>query len=385
MQIAINGVDMVGKSQQIKLLQFYNGGSLNFARPLIEYSSRWPKLKNHDMFNWWFKEVEFDEFLDIVLESLNIRHSEFDDRVVILDRGTLMFKAVCAATMSARMGSKHLDSMKEIDSRFAQGLSYELDEEYNILLERDAAYQNFIKPYLSLLQNESSDFTEQENEFYLGYQNLLEEAVSIYFRSSTVDRIRVDRSICEIQNELRLLLNRTAGLSLPEVCGGVRQIIGFGGLSECGKSSFAEYFYKNNGYYRLKLGYFVEILKRRGEKDTPESVAMEFLHFCKMHYYVENFTLESLHEPYTPAYLKLLFGPKFKIAYLDAPFEARYKRASVERGVSWADAKKETKSKDLVKEGRGAKIVGEIADITFNNSDGKHCENMLKFEKTIMS
>lgn len=337
------------------------------------------------MFNWWFKEAEFDEFLDIVLESLNIRHSEFKDRVVILDRGTLMFKAVCAATMSVRMGSKLLDSMKEIDSRFTQGLSYELDEELNILLERDAAYQHSIKPYLSLLQNESRDFTDQENEFYLGYQNLLEEAVLIYFKRGTVDRIRVDKSICEIQNELRLLLNRTAGLPLPEVCNGVRQIIGFGGLSECGKSSFAEYFYKNKGYYRLKLGYFVEILKRRGEKDAPESVAMEFLHFCKMHYYVENFTLESLHEPYTPAYLKLLFGSKFKIAYLDSPFETRCKRASIERGVSLADAKKETKSKDLVKEDRGAKIVGEIADITFNNSDGKHCENMLKFEKTVMS
>ncbi|MFH0854549.1 MAG: hypothetical protein V1891_03595 [bacterium] len=385
MQIAINGVDRVGKSQQIKLLQFYNGGSFDFARPLIEYSSRWPRLKSHDMFNWWFKEVGFNEFLDIILESLNIRHSEFEDGVVILDRGTLMFKAVCATTMSVRMGLELLDSMKEIDSRFAQGLSYELDEEHNILLERDVAYQNSIKPYLSLLQNESSDFTDEENEFYLCYQSLLEKAISIYFRSGTVDRIRVDRSICDIQNELRLLLNRMAGLSLPEVCGGVRQIIGFGGLSECGKSSFAEHFYKNKGHYRLKLGYFVEVLKRRGENDTPESVAMEFLHFCKMHYYVENFTLESLHEPYTPAFLKLLFGPKFKIAYLDAPFEARCKRASVERGVSLADAEKETKSKDLVKEGRGAKIVGEIADITFNNSDGKHRENMLRFEKTVMS
>jgi len=63
MQIAINGIDRVGKSQQIKLLQFYNGGSLNFTRPLIEYSSRWPKLKSHDMFNWWFREVGVDEFL----------------------------------------------------------------------------------------------------------------------------------------------------------------------------------------------------------------------------------------------------------------------------------------------------------------------------------
>jgi hypothetical protein len=337
------------------------------------------------MFNWWFREVQIDEFLNIVLESLNTRYAEFKDSVAILDRGTLMFKAVCAATVSVRNGLKLVDSIRKIDLLFSEALSYELDEEHNILMEPDVEYQDSIKPYLSLLQNESSDFTEDENEFYLGYQNLLKEAVAVYFENETVDRVIVNRPICDIQNELRVLLNSVAGLSLPEICNGTRQIIGFGGLSECGKSSFAEYFYKNKGYYRLKLGYFVEILKRRGEKDTPENVAMEFLHFCKVHYYVENFTLESLHEPYTPAFLKLLFGSRFRIAYLDAPFAVRCKRASIEQSFSSAEAEKETRSKDLVKESRGAKIVGEIADIRFNNSDGKHCENMLKFEKAVMS
>ncbi len=385
MQVAINGVDGVGKSQQIKLLQLYNAGSFNFTGSLTKYSSIWPELKSHDMFNWWFKEVEFDEFLNIVFESLNTRHSEFEDSVVILDRGTLMFKAVCAATMSVRMGLELLDSMKEIDLRFAKGLFYGLDEEHNILLEPDVRYQSSIKPYISLLQNESNNFTEEENEFYLSYQNLLKEAMVIYFRDEAINRITVDRSICEIQDKLRLLINELADVSLPEICSGIKQVIGFGGLSECGKSSFAQHFYKKKGYYRLKLGYFVEILKRRYEKDTPESVAMEFLHFCKSHYYIENFTLESLHEPYTPAFLKLLFGSRFKIAYLDAPFDVRCKRASIEKGVSLVEAEKETRRKDLIKEGRGAKIVSEIADIKFNNSNGKHCENMLKFEKAVMS
>ena len=385
MKIAINGVDRVGKTQQIKLLRFYNGGSLNFARPLVEYSSRWPKLKSHAMFNWWFREVEIDEFLNIVLESLNIRHSEFEDSVVILDRGTLMFKAVCAATVAVRTGLNLMDSTRKIDSLFSKALFYEPNEEHNILIEPDVEYQDSIKPYLSLLQNESSDFTEEENKFYLGYQKLLRESVAMHFGNEAIDRITVNGPICEIQNELRVLLSSVAGLSLPEICNGVRQIIGFGGLSECGKSSFAEHFYKNKGYYRLKLGYFVEILKRRGEKDTPENVAMEFLHFCKVHYYIENFTLESLHEPYTPAFLKLLFGSKFRIAYLDAPFDTRCKRASIEQGYSLTEAEKETRSKDLVKESRGAKIVSEIADIKFNNSSGKHCENMLKFEKAVMS
>jgi hypothetical protein len=385
MQIAINGVDRVGKSQQIKLLHFYNGGNLSFTKPVIEYSPRWPKLKGHDMFNWWFKEVGVDEFFSIVLESLNMRYSEFEAGIVILDRGTLMFKAVCAATISARTGQSLHEVIKQVDTQFSEGLNYKVEEEHNILFQPDFDYQNSIKPYLSLLQNESEDFTEDENNFYHGYQDLLKQAVAVYFSDDVVDKIAINKPICEMQNKLRILLNRIASLSLPKICSDMRQIIGFGGLSECGKSSFAEHFCKNKGYYRLKLGYFVEILKRRGEKDTPENVAMEFLHFCKLHYYVENFTLESLHEPYTPAFLKLLFGSRFKIAYLDAPFKTRCKRASVEQSVSLVEAEKKTRGKDFVKEGRGAKIVGEIADVRFDNTDGNHQENMLKFEKTVMS
>lgn len=73
MIITINGVDGVGKSQQIKLLRFYNEGQLNFTQPLVEYSSKWPKLTSHDMFNWWFKGIEIKEFIRIVIDALNAR------------------------------------------------------------------------------------------------------------------------------------------------------------------------------------------------------------------------------------------------------------------------------------------------------------------------
>ena len=385
MRIGISGIDGVGKSQQIKLLQFYNGGTLCFTRPLIEYSSRWPKLKSHEMFDWWFKKVGIDEFLEIVLESLNMRHSETEKSVAILDRGTLMFKAVCAATMSVRSGAELRDSIKKVDSCFAQKLGYRLEDEHNILLLPNTEYQESISPYLALLRKDSEYFTQEENEFYLKYQKLLREAVALYFRDDAIGRLTVDCSICEMQNRLRLLINKITKQSLPEICTGVKRVVGFGGLSECGKSSFAEHLYKRRGYYRLKLGYFVEVLKRHGRKDTPENVAMEFLHFCKVHYYVENFTLESLHEPYTPAFLKLLFGQKFKIAYLDAPFNVRSKRASIDEGISLDNAEAITRSKDQVKQSRGAEIVDKIADINFDNSEDKHHENMLKFEVMVAS
>lgn len=384
MQIAINGVDGVGKSQQIKLLRFYNNEALSFAKPLIEYSKKWPKLKGRDMFSWWFKKADISEFFDVVLESLNVRHREFENSVVILDRGTLMFKAVCAATISVRTGASVQDSMKNVDSLFSDHLDYDLGAEHNILLQPDLDYQASIASYLSLLQDGTEGFTDEENEVYSCYQKLLKEAIHYYFDSVTVSKITVDRPICEIQNELRKLVGNIATQSLPEICGGIKRIIGFGGLSECGKSSFAEHFRKNRGYCRLKLGYFVEILKRNGEKDTPENVAMEFLHFCKTHYYVEDFTLESLHEPYTPAFLKLLFGTKFKIVFLDVPFTIRCRRLSIEQGISFSQAEEATRNKDRVKMDRGAEIVGAIADINFDNSNNEHRKNILKLEMALV-
>jgi len=92
-------------------------------------------------------------------------------------------------------------------------------------------------------------------------------------------------------------------------------------------------YYSAKNLYNSKVN-FVEILKRHGREDTPENVAIEFLHFCKSHYYVDKFTLESLHGPYIPAYLKLLLGSRFQIVYLDVPFDIRSQRASVEQKVS---------------------------------------------------
>jgi len=316
---------------------------------------------------------------------LNARYLEAQNKIEILDRGTLMFKAVCAATLSVRTGSDLADSIREVNILFTQGLDYKQDVEHNILLLPDFQYQASIAPYLSLLQENSDIFTEKENEFYLCYQNLLRMAVALYFQGNAVDRIMVDSPIREIQNKLRLLISRITNQFLPEICGGVKLILGFGGLSECGKSSFAEHFRKNKGYYRLKLGYFVEILKRRGEKDVSENVALEIFHFCKTHYYVEKFTIESLHEPQTPAFLKLLFGDKFKIVYLDASFDVRCKRSSIGQGISLSKAEEETRRKDRVKESRGAKIVGKIADIMFDNSVEGYNENILKLEKIIVS
>lgn len=383
MIISISGVDGVGKSQQINLLRLYNGGNLTFAKPLIEYSPRWPKLKGHDMFNWWFKEIGIKEFIDIIIESLNLRYSETKNSVNIFDRGTLMFKAVCAATVSVRTGRDLNDIIRSIGILFSQKLNYKPKEEHNILLLPNLQYQESVSPYLNLLRDSSEVFAKEDDDFYNAYQDLLKKAVAICFDDNAVDRVSVDSSICETQNKLRHLIEIITGQSLSEICPGLKQIIGFGGLSECGKSSFADSLRRNRGYYRLKLGYFVEILKRHGRKDTPENVAMEFLHFCKTHYYVDKFTLESLHEPHTPAYLKLLFGAKFQIVYLNVPFDTRSKRASIEQKISLLEAEKETRLKDLVKKERGAEIVGQIADISFDNSEWEHLENMLRLEKLI--
>jgi len=384
MIIAISGTDGVGKSQQIRLLHFYGENNLRFAKPLIEYGSRWPKKHGSQMFNWWFRESNIVEFVGIVIEALNFRHQEIDKGgVTILDRGTSMFKAVCVATIAARTTGKLSDIRDFVNKRFASELLYSETEEYNILLLSDNEYKNSIASFLSLLNPGHGAFSTEENRFYARYQDLLKEEMAYLFLHTRKSVIPVNAPICDIQNRIRGLISQVTNLNLPPLCEGIQRIVGFGGLSECGKSSFADYLCKRQGFYRLKLGYFVELAKRHGIDNSPENVATEVAHFCQLHYYIKYITLESLHEPHTPAFLKLLFGSRFKIVYLDVPFETRVRRASHEQGVAIVAAEEKTAHKDLLKKQRGVETVRRIADVCFDNSGNDQATNLRNFEASL--
>lgn len=379
--LSLSGMDGVGKSQQIRLLS-QGSEVVHITKPLIQYSERWPKLKGPEMSRWWFEQVSVEELIDIIIESLNARSKNgLDGKISVLDRGWRMFQAVCAATWTTREDISIEDAIFRVGQRFRKTLDHDA-EEFEVLLVPNDGYLRSIEGYRKLFRSEEGQYESYMNERYARYQANLRRAVGLCFAEVPVERIPVTSPIVDIQNALRSVLNQTYQLKLSPVANSISKVVGFGGLSECGKSSFADHL-RSRGFYRLKLCYFIEIVEARGEEATPENVAYELLHFCQRHYYVTEYTVESLHDPYMPAFLKLLLGNRMQIVYLDADEETRISRAKSEMGVEEEKARVEVQAKDRVKIGRGAMKVRDIADLVFNNAPNSLVENLCSFSQNV--
>ena len=135
----------------------------------------------------------------------------------------------------------------------------------------------------------------------------------------------------------------------------------------------------SHNFLRLKLRYFIEAILQRGEQATPEAVVLELLSFLGCHYYVKQISVESLHDPYIPAMLKLMLGERMRIVYIDTDVATRTRRAAKELGISIADAAVLVERKDEIKRRRGAESVKAIADLVFDNSFDNHEDALRAF------
>ncbi len=381
--IALSGVDGVGKSQQIRLLS-RESAMFHVTKPLIQYSERWPKLSGSAMSKWWFEDVSMEEFMDIVVESLEARKKDVaSGKIQVFDRSSKMFKAVCVATWATRANLSIDNVLPEVSRRFEKAFDRN-DGEFEILLVSDDDYLRSIEKFQSLFRSDSGSYEPYMNERYSRYQANLRQTMKACFAEDGVKRLTVASPIIDVQNSLRELISQAYGIKLSLLADGVSRIVGLGGLSECGKSSFADSLRKS-GYYRLKLRYFIEVVEARGETATPENLAAELLHFCQRHYYVKEYSIESLHDPYVPAYLKMLFGNRVKIAYLDAGEDIRIDRAMAEMHVERKTATDAVRAKDQVKLLRGALNVRGIADLVVDNSPNSFEHNFARFSMALNS
>lgn len=147
------------------------------------------------------------------------------------------------------------------------------------------------------------------------------------------------------------------------------RVIAFGGLSECGKSTSAEFVQRVCGAQRFKIGYLLrQAAGRHGLADPymlsarrqAELLLDELNRFANTHADSRLITIESVHDDASIAELKHLMTDRLQIVYLDAPFAVR-----VTRSGTTADA---VAAKDQVKMSRGAHLVAGIADHMIDNS-----------------
>ncbi|MEK7101006.1 MAG: hypothetical protein AAB921_02810 [Patescibacteria group bacterium] len=366
--VSLSGVDGIGKSEQIALLRSHP--QVRYGGPLTQYSDKWPKLSPADHFEWWFKRVPFERFLDLVIESLNERrHQVIGGFVNVQDRGERMFKAVCVATLLTRESTVGFsDATRIVDSAFKSGLAHEEGKE--ILLVRDERYglNASVLNEANKLERESPFSTEQNNT-YSKYQSYLSVALDHYTAGEECRKVQVDSCILSVQNELRAILSEMTATTLPALCGDLEELVVFSGLSECGKSSFAQTLHDRKGFYRLKIKYFRHLATRHNAgKDTREAIGHELVRFLDDHAHIRQVTLESLHGPELGLHLKALFGNRCKVVFISAPERLRIERLSQQLKISEADATVIVREKDALKISCGIENVIAFADVLFENS-----------------
>lgn len=364
--ISFNGSDGIGKTQQIGLLK--NESELNFTGKLIDYTSRWPKLNSAEDFNWWFRDVPFLDLVSIIIEAIKARRLSYSsNKININDRGTRMFKAVCTATLIVREQLIVEEAVERVERLFNDELGVN-EQEQEIFFRANPEYSAKIKPILTVVNSKSHQYLAWQSKLYTEYQMWLAHLMDHYFlNESSVRIIQVDSCILEIQNKLRDVLNEMTGVYLQPICKNLEKIIAFGGLSESGKSSFAEKLSKHHKYYRLKIKYFDGVIRSRGAQSNPLTIGKELLDFLHNHKHVTHASVESLHNVDLPAYFKLLFGKKVKVVFLDTPEILRVRRTAKELDISQDEARCRTLEKDKMKILEGADRVKDIADIVFSN------------------
>lgn len=147
------------------------------------------------------------------------------------------------------------------------------------------------------------------------------------------------------------------------------RVIAFGGLSECGKSTSAEFIRRTCGAQRFKMGYLLrQAAARHGLADPytlsarrqAELLLDELNRFADTHIDTKLITIESVHDEASIAELKHLMGDRLRIVYLDVPFAVRVSRSGI---VAHAVA-----AKDEIKMSRGAHRVAALADHLIDNS-----------------
>ncbi|OGI95465.1 hypothetical protein A2917_02810 [Candidatus Nomurabacteria bacterium RIFCSPLOWO2_01_FULL_42_17] len=383
-EIAISGSDGIGKTEQIRLLKSGQDDRFHFTGRLVDYTDRWPKVDPVKEFNWWFKEVRSLELVSIIIGALNSRYKACKpDKVNVHDRGVKMFKAVCVATLIAR---EQMDTEKAIDvveGVFKRELEFEPIEQ-DLLFVPNKEYRNKIGILSEVVENRATSYLPWQNRIYEEYQVYLVNLVNHFFQNMHPERVvSVDACILDVQNRLRTLVSSILSSQIPHLCGNLQKVVAFGGLSECGKSSFAQKLSSDCGYVRLKLKYFNEVTRLRCAEPSQSDVGREILNFLQSHQHITKASLESLHGVSLPAYLKLLFGDRMNIVYLDTPKESRILRTAKALGVSECEAKASVEEKDEVKISRGADKVKNIADTIFNNGDEDFEKSFSRFVQTV--
>ena len=363
--LAISGADNTGKTTQLRILARRIAPLADVAGPLDDHDPRWTRIRDTGMAKWWFEKAPVAEVADVLARSfLERARQTCRSALRLVDRGIPMLEASLAATVAVR---ENLDAT-HATQRVARLLTpYNEDLRQAESAERGVVLLHDTDPAAaaarSLAREPAADYR------YAAYQRHLNVQIHRMADEGRFGTVVItgDRSIIAIQAELRGHLSGVQSALPPCSLAAVR-VVAFGGMSESGKSTAADYLRTHYGFARLKIGYLIEgAAARSGISDPyrePAAIQAELLadsldRYCAAHHFLTQLSLESVHRDEPAAELRKLLGGNLTTVYLDTPGRIRE-----QRGVAGSA---DVRERDAVKHHRGAAAVAALADVVINN------------------
>lgn len=363
--LALSGTDNVGKSTQLRILARRFPNRVHHAGAVHDHDPRWPAIMGDGLAHWWFEDAPLPEFAALLADSYLTRHRGCSmSGLNLIDRGIPMLEATIAATVAVRERLDHRESQEravDLLAPYALSLQQAEERETGIILLH--SFDPGASARTSLAREKHTD------ERYRVYQRCLAEQIQSQVDAGRYEHVIVaDRPIMPIQAEIR----RIAAAIKPELgsCNASQaQIIGFGGMSESGKSTAAAWMQTTHGFTRLKIGYLldqaatihgIDDIYSCDPTEQAELLVDSLDRFASAHPFSSQLTIESLHRLESTSALKTLLGNSLRIVYVDAEVQVRR-----DRGVHGAA---DVIMRDMVKGSRGASAIREIADVVVDNN-----------------
>jgi dephospho-CoA kinase len=358
--ISLNGPDGVGKTTQLGWLARGLPDS-TILGSLRSYDPRWNQYDDKSLSRWWFIESTTEEHVDLLLSSLSKRRAGAQPGLNLLDRGTPLVLATCAATAVIKEGITVAAALATVRT---------LSKRYKKI--EGAGDINFLMMHGK--DTWEHQYARFEDPTYQEYQKILHTILKHQIDEGEYGEViyRHSLPVIEVQNQIRRYLTSRLSVSIPLILSSVRTVWALAGLSEAGKSTVGEILQSHHGACRLKISYLIhQVSARLGASETQlyrnmtaaemaTEILIELEHFVRAHYYYLNISVESVHSSLLIKELKLLLGDQLQIAYISAPFKLRVERAGAPASV--------VRAKDRVKRSRGAQLVSDIADWRVENS-----------------
>jgi len=328
--VSINGLNNVGKTTHIRLLQKILNDQCFAPNGIYSYDDGWNELPPQNRAKLWCRDCPTEKFTKLVFRSYFNQMQAVGcckKHVVLIDQGIQMLEAVCIATAMLKDSIDYEVAKQKVEeiSQKVACLSETVQESIKVLLVHSNEFQKSV----NMAIEREKVFTDEN---FKQYQFLLLTALSEQKKKRPYDAIICceGKSIVEIQNELRKLLN-TQEIKIPFYCKQIKKVYAFCGLSESGKTISGEYLRIKYNVTRLKISYFLDTALRNNhtpkmysesDETLAELLVNELDRFSRFQDYLEEISIESLHNrPEVTSFLKQLLGDKLVIIYLDSAVE----------------------------------------------------------------